>query len=380
MEEIQKVIEKVSGEIEEGRSEQEIFQSLHSLLGDDLELTIGVVERLASILDPKIVHLLQHMLEIYREKWIRKAIKRSLYKMKSRGVPIEEIHSEKKESILRPLRVEPPKGFGNGYDMEWNRLLILTLTRPGRGLMVLHGLVNDQEGLINFYGGEISKKELKNFFDKVKKVSPTPLVEIEAPYIALLFTRAYHRTLMKRGTPPPDYLRFKGEIEKMKKEYERPLIYSYLEAEKIEGDEGLLRRAGDLLKTDLFASWVIGEEEIKPYADEVWEAEESRLILNQSQKEARFQDIYQRALSNLFPEEKRFLYQWRMEEMAYLLLKLGREEEAKTSLKVALDLKKPINLFQPNPFLYQLVIKSIYTFLKEAYEKKKEEFSLIQRP
>ncbi len=380
MEDVQRVVEKVKADIQEGRSGEEIFQFLLSILGKELELTIGVVERLASILDAKIVHILKRMLEVYEAKMVRKAIKRSLYRMKSRGMVIEDLIPEKKDSILRPLKVEPPKGFGNSFDISWNRLLILTFARPGRGVMVLQGLVNDQQGIISFFGGEISKKEFKNYFDEVKELSPSPLVEIDASYVGFLFAQAYQKTLLRGGIPPSEYVRFKTDVERIKKEYERPLIYSYLETEGIEGDERFLSRGGDLLKTDLFAGWMIGEEEIRPYADEVWEAEESRLILNPNQKEARFQDIFQRALSNLFSEEKRSLYQWRMEEMAYILYKLGREEEAKISLTVALDLKKPINIFQPNPFLYQLVIKSIYTILKEAYERKREGVALIQRP
>ena len=66
--------------------------------------------------------------------------------------------------------------------------------------------------------------------------------------------------------------------------------------------------------------------------------------------------------------------------MAYVLLKLGREEEAKISLSVALDLEKPLNLIQLNPFLSQLVIKSIFNLLTDAYEKKKKEVSLIVKP
>ena len=66
--------------------------------------------------------------------------------------------------------------------------------------------------------------------------------------------------------------------------------------------------------------------------------------------------------------------------MAYLLFKLGKEEEARVSLAAALDLEKPLNLIQPNPFLYQLVIKSIFTLLAEAYEKKAKEPSLIVKP
>jgi hypothetical protein len=66
--------------------------------------------------------------------------------------------------------------------------------------------------------------------------------------------------------------------------------------------------------------------------------------------------------------------------MAYVLLKLGREEEARISLSVALDLEKPLNLIQPSPFLYQLVVKSIYSLLAETYEKKSKEPSLIVKP
>ena len=66
--------------------------------------------------------------------------------------------------------------------------------------------------------------------------------------------------------------------------------------------------------------------------------------------------------------------------MSYVLLKLNREEEAKISLSVAMDLEKDLNPIQPNPFLFQLVIKSIFSLLSEAYEKKSKEISLIAKP
>jgi hypothetical protein len=125
---------------------------------------------------------------------------------------------------------------------------------------------------------------------------------------------------------------------------------------------------------------MIEEEQIRTYADEVWEAEESKIVLNQAQQEVRFQGIYQKALTELFSGERKFLCQRRLEEMAYVFLKMGKEEEAKISLSVALDLEKPLNLFQPNPFLLQLVIQSIFRLLTDAYEKKKEEVSLIVKP
>ncbi len=179
---------------------------------------------------------------------------------------------------------------------------------------------------------------------------------------------------------PQEYSRLKNEIESVKKDYERPLIYSFLQAGEVAEDERILQRGGELLKADVIQTWVIEEGQIRPYADEIWEAEESKIILNQVQKEARFQAIYQKALMEIFGEERRPLYQRRLEEMAYLFFKLNKLEEAKISLATAIDLEKPINPIHPNPFLFQLVTKSIFVLLKEVYEKKKEEPSLIVKP
>jgi hypothetical protein len=66
--------------------------------------------------------------------------------------------------------------------------------------------------------------------------------------------------------------------------------------------------------------------------------------------------------------------------MAYVFFKLGKEEEAEISLSVAMDLEKPIHPIQPSPFLVQLVMKSIFSLLSEANEKKSKEVSLIVKP
>jgi len=45
-----------------------------------------------------------------------------------------------------------------------------------------------------------------------------------------------------------------------------------------------------------------------------------------------------------------------------------------------MDLEKPMNPFQPNPFLLQLVMTSVVRHLKDDYEKKVKEPSLIVKP
>ncbi len=380
MEEIQSLIEKVKSDLKEERPEGEIVQALLPVIKNRPEIAGQMIDGLANISHLQIARVLHRLLEISGDKKIRKVIKRSLYRLKSKGITVEEVLTEKEGPIFRALKAEPPRGFGGPFDFLGQRFLMLIVPHIGRGLTVMQGIVSDTEGLIDFSGGEMARKRFRVFFEEVQKGGPFPLVEMESSYVGFLFVEAY-RLIFERGkSPPQDYLRLKGEIESIKKEDGRPLIYSHIREDEIEADDLILRRGSDLLKADFFNTWKIGEEEIRPYADEVWEAEESKLVLNQAQKEVRFQEIYQRALSDLFPEERRSLYRGRMEEMAYYLFKSGKEEEAKVSLAVAIDLKKPPNLIQPNPFLFQLVVKSIFTLLSEAYEKKTKEPSFIVKP
>ena len=380
MEDIQTIVEKVKMDLQAGKPDEEIFQTTLYFFGRDPEIDRHVIESLAAIPQVKIANILRLMLRVSKEKKVQKIIKRSLYRLKSRGINAEEVLPEKKSSILRPFQMELPKGFGGGFDFRGQRFLLLVIPHRGRGWIVAHGVVSDTQGLIDFLGEEMTRKGFKGFFEEVQEKSPFPLVEMEASYVGLLFFQAYHLTLEKKRALPQDYLRLKNEIEDIKKDYGKPLIYSILQADEIAGDDRILRRGGELLKADVISGWRIEEDQIRPFADEVWEAEESKIVLSQPQKETRFQGIYQRALSELFNSEERFLYQRRLEEMAYIFFKLGREEEAKISLAVAIDLEKPASPLQPNPFLFQLVIKSIFTLLKEAYEKKVKEPSLIVKP
>jgi hypothetical protein len=335
---------------------------------------------MVTIPDKVVSRLLHRMFELTRDKKVRKIIKRSLYRLKSKGIAVEEILYNQEGPVLRPLQADPKEGFASGIDFLGHRLLWLVIPHPGRGLTVMHGIISDVQGFVDFSRDEMTRKEFRSFFEEVQEKNPFPFVTMEPSYVAFLFTQAYQINLEQRGTSFQNYLHAKSEIESIKKEHTKPLIYSTLQADDLAGDDLMLRKGGDLLKADVFHSWRIEEEQIQSYADEVWEAEGSKIVLNPAQKEVRFQGIYQKALTELFSGERRFLYQRRLEEMAYVLFKLGREEEAKISLSMAMDLEKPLNPIQPNPFLFQLVTKSIFSLLSEAYEKKSKELSLIVKP
>jgi hypothetical protein len=380
MENMETLIGQIKTDMTSGKTDEEIFQYLLPWLKKDPQTGGRLAELLVTIPDRLSGKLLHRMFEATQDKNVRKMIKRSLYRLKSKGIVFEEVLSEKERSILRPMPEEAKEGFASGIDFLGYRVLWLILPHPGRGLGVMHGVVSDREGIVDFSHEEMTRKGFRTFFKEVKEKNPFPIVEIEPSYVARLFGQAYQLNLERKGASPQGYLQAKSEIERIKKDYAKPLIYSYFQAEDIAGDDRFLRKGADLFKADVFSSWRIEEEQIGPYADEVREAEESKIVLNPGQKEVRFQAIFEKALAELFSGERRHLYQRRLEEMAYVLFKLGREEEAKNSLAVAMDLEKPLHPIQPSPFLLQLVTKSIFSLLAEAKEKKSKEVSLIVKP
>ncbi len=377
---IEPLLERVKTDIANGKTDEEIFGSLLPLLEKDPQTAAKLVESMVAIPDRLTGDLLRRMFDATQDKKVRKIIKRTLYRLRSKGIAIHETVFSQERSILRPLQADRREGLASGIDSLGYRLLWLVVPRRGGGLTVMRGVVSDTEGIVDFSQDEMTRRGFRNFLGEVQEKNQIPTVEMEASYVAFLFAQAYRLSLNKKGTPPQDYLRAKSEIESIKRDYPKPLIYSFLRSDDIAGDDRLSKRGGELLKADFFSSWRIEEEQVRPYADEVWEAEESKIVLHPGQKEARFQGIYQKALTELFSGERKFLYQRRLEEMAYVLLKLGREEEAKISLSVAMDLEKPLHPIQPNPFLFQLVVQSIFSLLKESYEKKSKDVSLIAKP
>ena len=380
MKDVQALMDQIKADLQENKSEEEIFQYLFQLSEKDPRLVEKVADSLVHLAHQRIPRLLQRMLNGFEEKKVRRIIKRSLYRLKGKGIAVEESSPDKGKPILHSFQTESPRGYGSPIDALGRRLLILVIPRVGRGWTVLQGVVSDTRGMVDFSGEEMTRKGFRSFFQEIQEKNPFPVVEMESSYVAFLLEQAHRLTLQNGSPPSQDFLRLKNEMDPIKKEYERPFVYSSLDVDEVKENERILRGSGDLFKSDLFGSWRISEEEIRPYADAVWEAEESKIVLSQPQKEGRFQEIYRRALSDLFPDERRVLYKKRLEEMAYVLLQLKREEEARKSLAAAIDLEKPLNPLQPNPFLFQLVVRSIFTFLSEAYEKKKEELSLIVKP
>ncbi len=242
MTETRAIIDAVKTLLQEGRPEEDIFQLLEPQFGKSAESDSEIVALLVTVPHPTIGKVLHRMFEKTDSKIVRKAIKRSLYRLKGKGVSVEEISPEKGASILHPLQAEPPKGFGSNFDFLGHRLLLLVVPHATKSWTVIEGVLGEGEELVDFQAEEMTGKKFHVFFENLKGRTPFPFVEIEASYVGFLFTKAHLLRLKLGKSPLQGYLRFKGEIERIKKDYEKPPVYSLLQADDIAANARVLAR------------------------------------------------------------------------------------------------------------------------------------------
>jgi len=378
---IETVIDRVEMLQRKEEDPQRSFEFISQFLGKSSELDVAIAEGLARVPSSTTAKILTQMKASYQNKPLLKAIRRSLYRLKQRGIPIEDTGvGEKSTPVIRPLPSNVPQGFASAIDYAGNRLIILAIPRIPRGLNTHEAIVSDTEGLLNFRRDGMTRKAFHVFLENVRKRVELPIVEIPPAYGRFLMEEAYALTEKREKTPPQEFLMAKREISDIENGIQGPLVYGLLDADEIKGNDRFLAESKILLARSDILNWVLEPEEVEPYVTAVREAEESKIALNPTQKEEWLQGIYQRALRELFPKDRRLLYKRRLEEMAYVLFKLDRTDEARQCLAAALDLEKEVSSLRPNPFLHQLVVSSIYRLMAATYEKGGKEPSLIVKP
>jgi len=378
---IETVIDRVEMLQRKEEDPQRSFEFISQFLGKSSELDVAIAEGLARVPSSTTAKILTQMKASYQNKPLLKAIRRSLYRLKQRGIPIEDTGvGEKSTPVIRPLPSNVPQGFASAIDYAGNRLIILAIPRIPRGLNTHEAIVSDTEGLLNFRRDGMTRKAFHVFLENVRKRVELPIVEIPPAYGRFLMEEAYALTEKREKTPPQEFLMAKREISEIDNGIQGPLIYGLLDADEIKGNDRFLAESKILLSRSDILNWALDSEEVEPYVTAVREAEESKIALNPTQKEEWLQGIYQRALRELFPKDRRLLYKRRLEEMAYVLFKLDRTDEARQCLAAALDLEKEVSSLRPNPFLHQLVVSSIYRLMAATYEKGGKEPSLIVKP
>ena len=349
-------------------------------LGKGRETDLAVIFLLGRIADPTALEALTSLEKAVTDKEIKKEIRRSFFKLAQKGISAPQPEIIEKFVQKPILKLGPEiEGYLSSVDGAGGRLVWLAKPQAGSGIQLLQGMVSDREGLQRVGGAVIRRKELRRIAQDIKEDHGVTMISIPWEYGDQILYEGFEKTKALGRGGMEQFSSLRAIFNPAKPKPSPHPIYSRLSTDDIHSGawRELSRR---LLDEAEFRSWVLDEDWVNPYLEQVEEAQGSRLVLNQVQKEERLSRIVRDAVQELFSTEKRVLFQRRMEDMALYLVETKREELAKLALAVALNFKEGHLGALDISFLTGLIQKSLAFYLSQAKSKTAEEPSLIVKP
>jgi hypothetical protein len=378
---LQDVAARVAAALEEGRDPEALKQMVAETTGD-LAWDLHLMAALGRLAHPGTPGLLAALFGAEADKVRRKALKRALHLLKTKGVPVPEDLLPRGEAVPQrapgrgPALAHISQILGNG-----DRYVILEGPKEILGGNFLVSLVNDVEGIKECHLLSVKPRERREFWDHFKdglvELAPAP----PAHAVRLLEEAEALKPDAEGGS------RYRSLRPKIRQEWGRPEDAADLETllpPLPPGEQSYLAdQSRDLAFNPLFPTWLPGPEEITPWLAKLREVQESPLVLTDQQRQARINDLVDEAVRGLYPPETRDLWRRRLLDTAYFLDLKGLGAEARMAQAAARDLAAGARgpLTGESPFLKALVWETLkMAQAEEAEEKDTSSSSLLAPP
>ncbi|MCP4680981.1 MAG: hypothetical protein GY864_01445 [Desulfobacterales bacterium] len=315
-----------------------------SIAGDPHEIIAGIpdsrfarvlVERLCLFNEPPIP-LLSAIYENFKDKQVRKGIKRALFKLEKRGIAIDEFRDPEGSApplILKPIELEKPLAYiGPVFGTFGYRAVVIVFHKSVHDRHMGVGFVSDKDGIQEFLCGPFGKKSAKEMKEDISE-NVGPLIETSLNHAATVLENAYQKHLELHANAAPEYLEFRPWLMENASLLERPIIYDMMSEDEIREEILTDSKLEKLFRHKLMESWIIELEPLRPFMEELLQVEDSLIVLTEEQKLVRAGRIKEKCLDELFPDSERVLFRRSLEEMAYVFFKL----EEKAYCKLCLD-------------------------------------------
>ena len=305
---------------------------------------------------------------------LRRAIRRSLFKLHQRGI---EPPSERRESAPQPAAVGDASNLSallSPIDPDGARIVWITKPRVSGGMMRLWGITSEDEGLVGAIAGNLTRRDLRQERVDLERRSGMRLVDAEWGLADFVLCEAYRRTPEARRGKVGNFLALRAELitSPPPTQLEHP-IYAELAAQASKDP------SPELLKEPALLEWKLAGALVAPYVEELNRANESTIVLNQMQQQDRVAQIVERAIAELLGAESGARVRRRLEDIAYYLLKSGKREAAGWAVAAAARLREGADL-KRLPFFVGFMRMQLGSVVAEEQQRAREEPRLIVTP
>jgi hypothetical protein len=138
--------------------------------------------------DPATPDLLVEIGKAFPQKTVQRAVKKTMFRLRQRGIHVSDSEPDKAPSFS--VAREEPSSYVGPIDGSGNRPLFIAIPQGASGVDLGMGVINDEQGIIEFIYGRYSRKRLKEvkgvFFSSVPH-----MVETSLSHAATLLENAY---------------------------------------------------------------------------------------------------------------------------------------------------------------------------------------------
>jgi hypothetical protein len=318
----------------------DILQNLVTPDPDNPAWDVHLMAALGALTHPAIPRLLAALFGEARDKVRRKALKKTLHLLKTRGVAVAADLLPREAASLGAPRpgtikalVSPIFGNGDSY--------VILEGPPGiLGGNFLVSRVSDLGGLSECVLLSLNRQQQTEFWEQFREQGLDQWLAPPPAYAVRLLEEAYQRQ------PDNDAgYRYAAWREKIFRHWGPPEAAPDLDQVLPPVPPGersrLLEHSRKLAVDPLFHSWIPGEAAIAPWLEKLAEVENSPLVLTDQQKQVRIDALLDEATRALYPVERRGDWRRRLRAMAYYLHLAGRQEDSRAALAAAADLDEP---------------------------------------
>jgi hypothetical protein len=320
-----------------------------------------LIAALGALGHPAIPPLLAGLFGQARDKIRRKALKKTLHRLKTRGVamapdllPKEEVSFGAPRPGAATVFVSPIFGRGETY-------VILEAPPEILGGNFLVARVSDQDGFKECVLLSLKRQQQTEVWGRFREQGLDQWLSPPPAYAVRLLEEAYaHKAGAGSGAAQYGALR-----EKIFRHWGRPEAAPDLDQELPALSPGemprFLERCRELALDPLLISFLPGPEEIAPWLAKLKEVEDSPLVLSEQQKLVRMDGVMDEATRALYPPETWPDWSRRLLTTAYYLHLSGREEDARAARAAAAGLGPAASssLAGENAFLKSLVQSTV---------------------
>jgi hypothetical protein len=294
------------------------------------------------------------------DKELRKAARRALHRLRSAGLDVTVPVAANVESRAPGLASagQVTRALVSPIDGSGSRLLWLAVERQYGGLTAFNLALNDLVGLQDEMIADTTVRRFNVDLEQWTQRSSFKPAEVPVEYGLALLSEALALNADGGAPLPRDFVIRRSQLGELPPPPTDALIHKHVSRGQALLMPNLLDESAAVLEEPELESWLFGYEEVRQYAREIRQAEESRLILTTEPRETREQRVLATAVDAVFTPPMRRAYRRRLEETAYLFWVSDRERAARRAVAAAFAIGDTGSL-RNHPLLVAIVQRSI---------------------